>query len=99
MKVGKCHVARLCGIGSTLRPAEARAGGSQRLEAETLQITRGSNIPRIGNEETPGLMQLLEGAPLSGNTRSSFVHAKCSWRSSRSSILRQIRHGHPRSAA
>ena len=40
------HLARHGAIGTALRMRKARAGRRQRLEAETLEITRGAHVPR-----------------------------------------------------
>ena len=48
------------------RIGKAGAGGRQRLEAETLQIARAADVPRIGNDEAAGLVQLAEGAAFLG---------------------------------
>ena len=61
-------VARHRAVGIALREGIAGARGrGQRLEAEMLQIACGADVPRIGNDEAAGLVQLAEGAALVGN--------------------------------
>jgi hypothetical protein len=66
MKVRERHVARNGAIGSAARPGEAGARGGERLEAEALQETRASHVPRVRNDEAAGLVQLSKGATLVG---------------------------------
>ena len=51
------------------RPGKARAGRRQRLEAQGLQIARRADIPGVGNDEAPALVQPPELAPLVSNCR------------------------------
>src|SRR5208282_536130 len=53
----------------------SRAGRRQRLEAEALQIARGADIPRIGDDEAAALVELAEGLALIGNRGAGGAHA------------------------
>ena len=62
-------VAALRAVGVALRVGVAGTGGRQRLEAEALQIARAADIPRIGNDEAAGLVQLAKRLALFGDGR------------------------------
>jgi hypothetical protein len=63
----QAHGRGLRAVGKTLRMGVAGAGRRQRLEAQALQIARAADVPRIGNDEAAGLVQLAEGLALVGN--------------------------------
>src|SRR5208282_3968800 len=48
----------------------------QRLEAEALQIARGADIPRIGDDEAAGLVKLTKGLALVCNRGAGAAHAR-----------------------
>jgi hypothetical protein len=52
----------------------AGARGRQRLEAEALHVTCAANIPGIGNDEAPALMQCAERAAFFGDTHDFVLH-------------------------
>ena len=54
-------------IGKALAEGETGAGRGKRLEAEALQIARAAHVPRVGNDETAGLVKLAEGAAFLGD--------------------------------
>jgi len=54
-------------VGAAGGPGIARRGRGQRLEAGMLKIARGAGVPRVGDHEAAGLMELAEcGALLGG---------------------------------
>src|ERR1043166_5809801 len=72
--MGERQVAAELTIGKTLSEGEASAGGGERLEAEALKITRGADVPRIGNDETSGLVELAKGAAFVGDAGAGGGH-------------------------
>src|SRR4051794_13538219 len=50
----------------------ARRRGSERLEAERLEIARGADVPRIGNDEAAALVQAAKGLALVSGTHCDF---------------------------
>src|SRR6516164_4564337 len=52
----------------------AGARRRQRFETQALQIARTADIPRIGNDETPSFVELVEGLALVGNGRTRAGH-------------------------
>jgi hypothetical protein len=68
-EVSEDLIARLPAIGVALRMGVARAGGRQRLEAEPLQIAGAADVPRIGDDETAGIMQASEDIAFFGRRR------------------------------
>src|SRR5262249_51108589 len=75
-------VDRLRAVGVALRMGVARAGRRQRLKTESLKITCAAHVPRIGNDEAAGLVQLAEGPALVGSGRTGGRHGKLpAWRS------------------
>ena len=60
---GVAVIARHRAVGQPQGEGKARAGRGQRLEAETLQVTCGADVPRIGDDEASGLVELaIDGA-------------------------------------
>ena len=57
------------------RMGVAGAGRRQRFEAETLQITRGADIPWVGNDEATRFVQLAERLALFGSRRTRMAHS------------------------
>src|SRR5262245_16751804 len=64
--MGEHHVARNGVVRPSLGEGEARARARQRLEAEMLQVTRGTDVPRVGDDEASALMELAECCALFG---------------------------------
>ena len=60
-------VARHRRVGEAARERETRARGGKRLEAQMLQIACGADVPRIGNDEAAGRMQLVKRGALFGD--------------------------------
>src|SRR6185437_10135125 len=63
------HVARDGAVGEAERMRVAGRGRRQRLEAEALQIAGAADIPWVGNDETPALVQFAECLALVGRGR------------------------------
>lgn len=61
LQMGQHRGARQRVVRAPERPGMAGAGGRQRLEAELLQIKRAADVPGIGQQETTGFVQGLEG--------------------------------------
>src|ERR1700719_1942801 len=71
----KYSCARQPVIRPALRPGETRARGRERLESQALQVAGAAHVPRIRNDETPGLVQLSESLPLVGDGKPRLSHA------------------------
>jgi hypothetical protein len=71
----ECHLARDAVVRPRARPREARARRRERLEAQALQIARAARVPRIGDDEAPGRVQLTERAPAISDGRTCGMHA------------------------
>src|SRR4029078_3647441 len=75
--VGEHGIARDTAVAQPARPGEACAGGRERLEAQVLQVARGADVPRIGNDEAAALVQAAKGGALfrgAGHGETSGMH-------------------------
>ncbi len=61
------RVAPYRGVRQAERPGRARARGGDCLEPEMLEIARGADVPRIGDDEAAARMQCAERATLFGD--------------------------------
>src|SRR6187399_1944739 len=60
-------IARHRRVGDAARECKTRAGRGERLEAEVLQVARGADVPRVGNDEASGRVQLAKSGALFGD--------------------------------
>ena len=63
-------------VGRAVRPRAAGARGRQRLEAELLQVARGTGVPGVGNDEAARLVQPPERAAALGVSRGVGGHGQ-----------------------
>ena len=64
--MSKHVIAALRTVSAAFRVGMSGARRRQCFEAETLQVARAADIPRIGNDEAAGLMKGAEGFALVG---------------------------------
>ena len=67
--MGQHDVKALRAVGITERVRVTCTRRCERFKSQALEIARRSDIPRIGDDEATGLVQLAEGLALIGNGR------------------------------
>ena len=60
-------IARHRRVGDAARECKTRAGRSERLEAQVLQVARRADVPWVGNDEASGRVQLAKRGALFGD--------------------------------